>query len=282
MVPLLVALVLGAGYILAAVSYGASLHQPALSSDAPPGGVGAVFVPQQLLDTGQETVGYLLLFPAADLLDTDGTLRTGITVTVEPTVGVGTVVFRAGQAPAPQRLTLPAPGVVEEYPFDSYQVYADVRAVDTGTGTETASRPLPVTASVLFRIPGWRQGEPTSGTDPTAALEVTVQRSGSTMAIALMILLLMVALAVIAALVVHAAMRGRIKLEMSVASWITAMLFALIPLRGFLPGQPPIGSWIDILVFFWVELALMTCVGIVAASMLVRAHRRPVTADAGA
>jgi hypothetical protein len=32
------------------------------------------------------------------------------------------------------------------------------------------------------------------------------------------------------------------RLDLSVASWLTAMLFALLPIRGFLPGAPPIGS----------------------------------------
>jgi hypothetical protein len=62
------------------------------------------------------------------------------------------------------------------------------------------------------------------------------------------------------------------KLELSVASWMTALLFALIPLRGFLPGSPPLGSWIDVLVFFWVELILMLSVAAVVATILLRAN----------
>ena len=69
--------------------------------------------------------------------------------------------------------------------------------------------------------------------------------------VAALMLILMVALAIIAVLVVQSSASGRMRLELNVASWITAMLFALLPIRGFLPGDPPIGSWIDILVFFW-------------------------------
>ena len=69
-------------------------------------------------------------------------------------------------------------------------------------------------------------------------------RDGSTRSIALLLLLLMIILASIAILVTGSATRGRMKLELSVASWMTALLFALIPLRGFsqamrnLPGIP--------------------------------------------
>ena len=87
----------------------------------------------------------------------------------------------------------------------------------------------------------------------------SIARSGSTKVVAALMLILMVALAIIAVLVVQSSASGRMRLELNVASWITAMLFALLPIRGFLPGDPPIGSWIDILVFFWVEATIMVC-----------------------
>jgi len=65
---------------------------------------------------------------------------------------------------------------------------------------------------------------------------------------------------------------GKMRLELSVASWITAMLFALLPIRGFLPGDPPVGSWIDVLVFFWVEATIMVCVALAAIGLLMRSR----------
>ena len=81
-----------------------------------------------------------------------------------------------------------------------------------------------------------------------------------------------VVIGVIAILVTGSSTRGRMKLELSVASWLTALLFALIPLRAFLPGDPPLGSWIDVLVFFWVELILMLSVAAVVTTILMRAR----------
>ena len=103
-------------------------------------------------------------------------------------------------------------------------------------------------------------------------MSTEIVRDGSTKSIALLLLLLMVILATIAILVTGSATRGRMKLELSVASWMTALLFALIPLRGFFPGSPPLGSWMDILVFFWVELILMLSVAAVVTTILMRAN----------
>jgi hypothetical protein len=255
----LTVLVIAAVYAFAAISYRASIQAPTPATTAPPGGLAAVFVPQTVLDTGQQVAGYVLVYPAADLLGADGTLRHDITLTVAPAVGTGTLVFHQGQTPTPQYLTLPAPGIVEQYPFDTYQVASTVSAV-TSAGSVLAPQHLPVAGSLLFRIPGWRVADPT--TPSAAVLGATIARSGSTEAIAVMLLILMLALACIAVLVVRATIRGRLPLELTIASWITAMLFALIPIRGFLPGAPPIGSWIDILVFFWVEVALIAVLSV--------------------
>ncbi len=92
--------------------------------------------------------------------------------------------------------------------------------------------------------------------------------------VAVLMLVLMVALAAIAVMVVQSSAAGRMRLDLSVASWITAMLFALLPIRGFLPGDPPVGSWIDMLVFFWVEATIMLCVALTAIGLLVRARRQ--------
>ena len=125
-------------------------------------------------------------------------------------------------------------------------------------------------ASVYLKVPGWDFVDESAGSVITG----TVARSGSTISIAILLLVLMVVLASIAVLVVRSATRGRMKLELGVASWMTALLFALIPIRGFFPGSPPLGSWMDVLVFFWVEIVLMVSVGLIVASILLRARER--------
>jgi len=184
--------------------------------------------------------------------------------------GQAALTFPAGEPPAPQAIVLPAPGIVQQYPFDSYAVSATVHA--NVSPTDSAG-PIPTEASLFFRVPGWSaSGTAVSGASTGEVVATEVVRDGSTRSIAVLLLLLMIILASIAILVTGSATRGKMKLELSVASWMTGLLFALIPLRGFFPGSPPLGSWMDILVFFWVELILMLSVSAVAATILLRAR----------
>lgn len=270
-VGVIVSVVLIAAYLFGIQSYRAGLAQ-ALPDQAPPlGGVSVVIVPEQVSPNEQELPARVLLFPAPELLDSAGLLTQELEVRIQPALSGQTLLFPAGEATSPQTVVLPAAGIVQEYPFDTYAVEADVQVHSlVADGYE----PLPTQASLFFRVPGWtaQVTAPQADTSAEAYVSAEVARDGSTKSIALLLLLLMVILATIAILVTGSATRGRMKLELSVASWMTALLFALIPLRGFFPGGPPLGSWMDILVFFWVELILMLSVAAVVTTILMRAN----------
>ena len=263
--------VLVAAYAFGALSYRAGLTSSMPDPQPPTGGVSVVIVPQQIYAEDQEVQAQVLLFPSPELIDSAGLLTQELELRIEPAVTGQVLLLPSGEPPAPQAVTLPAAGLVQEYPFDSYTLSTDVHARSLSADSYRA---LPVTGSLLFRIPGWSA----QGTTSTASsgegvlLSTDVVRDGSTRSIAILILLLMVILATIAILVTGSATRGRMKLELLVASWLTALLFALIPLRAFLPGDPPLGSWIDVLVFFWVELTLMLSVAAVVTTILLRAN----------
>lgn len=258
-------------YLFGIQSYSSGLAHALPAQNPPAGGVSVVIVPDRVSPDEQLLHSQVLLFPAAGLLDTSGLLTREVEVRVEPAVTGQILVFPAGEAPAPQSVSLPATGTVQEYPFDSYAISANVRAHAVYADVEDA---IPAQASIFFRVPGWTaQGTTESiGTTLGTLISTELARDGSTTSIALLLLLLMVVLGTIAILVTGAATRGRMRLELSVASWMTALLFALIPLRGFFPGAPPLGSWMDILVFFWVELILMLSVAAVAATILMQAR----------
>jgi hypothetical protein len=262
--------VLVAAYVFGIQSYGAGIGQALPEQSPPAGGVSVVIVPERVAAEAQELPAQVLVFPSAELVDSAGMLTQSLEVRIEPAIEGQLLSLPAGAPPAPQRAVLPAAGVVQEYPFDSYDVAVDVHVHSLYADSYTA---LPLAASVFFRVPGWSAQDVTSaasaGEGVTAS--TTLIRDGSTRSIALLLLLLMLVLAVIAIAVTGSATRGRMKLELSVASWMTALLFALIPLRGFFPGSPPLGSWMDVLVFFWVELILMLSVAAVVTTILLRA-----------
>jgi hypothetical protein len=267
----LTSVVLIAAYLFGIQSYRAGLAADLPDQSPPAGGASVVIVPEQVSPNEQELPAQVLLFPSAELLDAQGLLTQELEVRIQPAVTGQTLLFPAGEAAAPQNVVLPASGTVQEYPFDTYAVDAQVQVHSLFADSYD---PLPANASVFFRVPGWSSRDGSTG--PLAgqgvSLSTELARDGSTKSIALMLLLLMVILAAIAILVTGSATRGRMRLELSVASWMTALLFALIPLRGFFPGAPPLGSWMDILVFFWVELVLMLSVAAVVTTILMRAN----------
>jgi hypothetical protein len=269
-VGVIVSVVLIGAYLVGVQSYRAGLAQALPEQIPPAGGVAVVIVPERMSPDEQEVPAQVLLFPSGELLDSAGMLTQELEVRIQPALSGQTLIFPAGEATAPQALVLPAAGTVQEYPFDTYDVSADVQVHSLfADGYE----PVTTQASMFFRVPGWSAptATPSIGVSENASVSTQIARDWSTKSIAILLLLLMVVLAAIAILVTGSSTRGRMKLELSVASWMTALLFALIPLRGFFPGSPPLGSWMDVLVFFWVELILMLSVAAVVTTILLRA-----------
>ncbi len=266
-------------YLFGIQSYRSGLSQALPVQNPAAGGVSLVIVPEGVAPDEQELPVRVLVFPSAELLDADGLLKRALEVRIQPALSGQSIVFPAGKVTAPQSAVLPTAGTVQYYPFDTYVVAAEVQVT---AGVADAAEPVPTQMSLFFRVPGWSaQGtsvRPSVGVS-SAVMSTELWRNGSTKSIALLLLLLMVVLATVAILVTGSVTRGGMALELSVASWLTALLFALIPLRGFFPGDPPLGSWMDILVFFWVELILMVSVAAVVTTILMRARdvrRHPV------
>ena len=264
-------------YILVVTFYRTGFDETFTSPKPPPGGVALVFTPTKVDADARTASGDVLLFLSPELTDAAGKSKVKLRVELFPSLSTNSLDYPAGQIPSPAAVTLPTPGIVQRYPLDTYDVAFTARV-----STNPANRQglaVPTQASVFFQVPGWSfdnaQFRQVSGSEVAAA--GVIGRAGSTKMVAVLMLVLMVALALIAVLVVQSSATGRMRLELSVASWITAMLFALLPIRGFLPGDPPVGSWIDILVFFWVEVTIMVCVGLAATGLLMRAREQRVS-----
>jgi hypothetical protein len=262
-------------YVIVAASYRADVDQRFTAPAPPVDGVALVFAPSQMSADQRTVSGEMLLFVGPQLTFADGELTQRLEIELYPTLSQGALVYAVGKQPSPVTVTLPAAGIVQRYPFDQYAVALSVRAVVVDAEGETT--PVASQVSLFFQMPGWTyEPSTTIGAGAGSARSRaagTIMRSFSTKLIALLLLVLMVVLAVIAVIVVQRGASGAMPLELSVASWLTAMLFALLPIRGFLPGNPPVGSWIDILVFFWVEGTIMVCVALTVTGLLVRGRR---------
>ena len=272
--------IVAAVYALVVSAYSASLSGTRPDPDPPEGGVAVVFSLEDIDPGEQRVTGTLQIYPSSDLLNPDGTLSESISILITPSISRTGIIFTVGEIPAPQEVILPASGTVQEYPLDRYSLGTFITPFILDSGADPDY--LPVEATTYVDLAGWVGVEPP---DPMPmvktgvgdwigkdVLDTSLQRSPSTMMLSVLLLLLLMSLATVAVLVTLAIARGRLKAEFGPASWLTAMLFAVLPVRGFFPGSPPIGSWMDILIVFWVILLIMVCVAAVAAMLLSRAR----------
>ncbi len=264
-------------YVFAALAYGRSLApQEVTEVEPPPIGVAVTLVQSDIKPDAPLTAATVAVQPGKKLVDSDGRLLTTFSVSIIPSIDGQELVFKKGDIPEGREITIPLQGRVQNYPFDRYTANLVVTAFlppDPVTGA--AQSPMPVTAALSFRDAGWRLD---SSSDRTGAalvlLKEQISRGGSTIVFSLILLALMVVVAMLSNWVAITILGGGMKAEVSVASWMAALLFALIPIRNFLPGAPPVGSWIDILVFFWVEVAVMVAMVTVVTTLITRAWRK--------
>lgn len=275
-----IAAVLLIAYVVVLVAYaqstiGAGINERVLPPD---NGVSLHFVPTSLDANAATMAGVMYVLPGADLADESGRLRQDLSVQVMPVLGTGSVTYVSGQVPAPINLLVSTSGNVRDYPFDAYTTTI-VSSVEARSSDSSTWVPVPVVVGAEGELGGWALSfsAPTSavvgGADVRASDGYGIQtldarRALSTIALAIVLLLLMVLSAVMTAFVARAVALQRRRVEPSLAGWMGAMLFALVPLRNFLPGAPPLGSWIDVLIFFWVEIVIMLALAVYIATWL--------------
>ena len=257
----------------AVVSYfGAADAEQVQLPAVPESGVAITFVGNAMEPEAPFLRARVILEVAGDLLDDTDALREPIAILIEPSLD-RELIYRASRQPEVRTVELPMAGNVQQYPFDSYRTQLRVTAWRTDGRGGLLER-LPVSSRFVLRDPGWSGSDSSSEGRKGAILDVTVDRAASTAALSLMLLTFMVALAIVAALVAIWVISGIMEVQVGIASWLAALLFALIPLRNFLPGAPPVGAWIDVLVFFWVEVIVMSSMLGVVVTLLVAARRQ--------
>ncbi|BDB40664.1 MULTISPECIES: DUF4436 domain-containing protein [Mycobacterium] len=198
-------------------------------------------------------VANLTVAPGPALLDPQtGALKDDLTVSVTSATTPTTRSWPKGTQPGVFPVSLNINGDVSDWPLDSYR--SGPVSVDLFRG---AGRP-PERQSVTFvdRLPGWKV-EVSDG-EAQAPYRVQVERSPSTIALAVVLLAVLLTLAAVALYVSVQTVRGLRKFQPPMTTWFAAMLFAVMPLRNALPDSPPFGAWIDVTIVVWVIVALVT------------------------
>lgn len=205
-------------------------------------------------------VGDLTVSPGPALLDPlTGNLKEDLTVAATSATTPTSRTWPKGTQPGVVPVSLNISGDVSDWPFDSY--VSKPVSINLFRGTPQT----PEWASVTFvdRLPGWKvevQGGATG--DAKTPYRASVQRSPSTVALAMVLLAVLVAIAGFGLFVAVQTVRDRRKFQPPMTTWFAALLFAVIPLRNALPDAPPFGAWVDVTVVLWVIVALVASMGL--------------------
>ncbi len=275
-------------YALVVAMYGESAKQSEFPSVADTSSVVVYLEPTAVKPAERNIVTSIAVAVPDELLGPTGTLKSRLTISFwtsgqARTRDAQTLTFPAGTESSSLRgeRTLTAEtGRWANYPLDGYGATLEVVARSESVPENRTY--LPTEVAVWGDIPGWQvppsitrsagaDDHATAAIDPystVADVPLQVNRSGSTVAIVVLLLGAMVALAVLAMVLANAVSRRRRRTEATLAGWFAALLFAVIPLRLNMPGSPPIGVWMDFLVFLWVVLTLMAALTIFVLSWL--------------
>jgi len=247
-----------------------------LTSDAPAatGSLSVVVEPSTLDPLVPRVMVAARVTGEGPLVDDSGALRQPVRIIVTTLDETTSSVLRAGAPPGGVTFPLALSGEVAAYPFDHYlglflitaHVEPPANAITTA---DAPPQPLPVSVSAAGGLYGWTTiadlpGGPTTEQpgrwDPAGVASLSFERTFSTRAFALLLLL---AIGTLAAASLYSAIliaTYRRPLEVLLLAWTSSIVFALPVLRNALPAGPPIGAAIDVFFFFWALLAAMLAV----------------------
>src|SRR4051812_38843663 len=127
---------------------------------------------------------------------------------------------------------------VAAYPLERLQAALRI----SGSTDDAAAAPVPIRLTFWDAVPSWSLRTEGASADQGAVRLLLVLRRGTAITFLAVALLLTMALIAVAAMTIGALIFLRIrKLELTLASVMNGMLFALPAMRLALPGSPPLG-----------------------------------------
>jgi len=277
-------------YVVSALLYGSSFTPPRSTQVQEPTDeqISVTITPLEILPSINRVRVAVSVNPGLDFFDpVTFRLKDDLSVIVYPGSNESGFMLKAGADAQDFETTINLDGRIQDYPFDSYESEVAI-LVDRIPSDGGAAEFVPIVGG--FTVPqglvGWsvetlaldeldlpsapEETATVKASETVALSELRISRAGSTIVFTILLLALMLTLAGIS---IMTAWLLRTRRDSSTpwrpASIVASLLFALIPIRLFLPGDPPLGSWIDILVFFWVEIALMSSLVVIVGGHII-------------
>jgi hypothetical protein len=209
--------------------------------------------------------------PKGSFLSADGaTLARDLELYVATATGKNVHEFKKGKRMNPVEAVVEIyEGEPMDYPFDAHTAQlafffepAAAKGGDTG-GNES----IPVAVDLRGSVAGLRMDteyaqkdtqhpEQAFNTPDHAVIDISIQRATTAVFFSVFIMIAMWALAFGVLCLVFRVFAGHRKIEISMFSFLGALLFAFPALRNSQPGSPPIGTLSDFLAFFWAEVII--------------------------
>lgn len=196
--------------------------------------------------------------PQGNLLSPDGaTLARDLELYVASATGKNMHEFKKGK-----RMT-PVEAVVEiyegepmDYPFDEHSAELAFFFQPAGAAGGEA---VPMAVELRGSVAGLRiepEYDPDHNTPDAAVIDISLERAATARFFSIFIMIAMWSLTIGVILLVFRVHSGQRKIEISMFSFLGALLFAFPALRNSQPGTPPIGTLSDFLAFFWAEVII--------------------------
>ena len=140
-----------------------------------------------------------------------------------------------------------------DYPFDAHTAELAFAFQSPG-GNES----VPVAVEMRGSVAGLRiDTEYAKENAPDrAVIDISIERAMTAKFFSIFIMIAMWALTIGVIFLVFRVFAGHRKIEISMFSFLGALLFAFPALRNSQPGTPPIGTLSDFLAFFWAEVII--------------------------
>jgi hypothetical protein len=199
--------------------------------------------------------------PKGSFLGADGaTLARDLELYVSTATGKNVHEFKKGKRMNPVEAVVEIyEGEPMDYPFDNHTAELSFFFEPAAKGGEgSGNESIPVAVELRGSVAGLRMDtEYAKENAPDhPVIEINIQRATTAVFFSLFIMIAMWALAIGVLFLVFRVFAGHRKIEISMFSFLGALLFAFPALRNSQPGTPPIGTLSDFLAFFWAEVII--------------------------
>jgi hypothetical protein len=215
--------------------------------------------------------------PHGSFLAADGaTLARDLELYVASATGKNVHEFKKGKRMNPVEAVVEIyEGEPMDYPFDSHTAelaffFEPAAAKGGETGGDES---IPVAVQLGGSVAGLRidtDYDKENNKPDHAVIDISIQRATTAMFFSVFIMIAMWALTCGVIFLVYRVFAGHRKIEISMFSFLGALLFAFPALRNSQPGTPPIGTLSDFIAFFWAEVIIALSLLTVVICWLVR------------